>query len=65
MKQITMKMPAHNKRFCEMAVEVLARIMVLGITDGRNPSGGAVEPPLRKAAGTLSAIGGSAMEQLS
>ena len=42
---------ASNKRFCEMAVAVLARILVLGITDGRNPNCSAVEPPLRKAAG--------------
>ena len=34
-----------------MAVEVLARILVHGITVGRNTNFGAVEPPLRKAAG--------------
>ena len=50
---INIKMPADNKRFCEMAAEVLARILVLGKTDSRNPNCSAVEPPLRKAAGTL------------
>jgi len=44
-------MPAYNKRFCEMAVEVLAQIVVHGKTDGRNPNCSSVEPPLRKAAG--------------
>jgi len=50
-------MPAYNKRFCEMAVEVVAQIVVLGITVGRNPNCSAVDPPLRKAAGTLDASG--------
>ena len=50
-------MPAYNKRFCEMAVEVLVRIVVLGITVGRNPNCGWGEPPLRKAAGMLHASG--------
>jgi len=45
-----------------MAVEVLARIVVLGKTVGRTPNFGAVEPPLRKAAGTLAASGESAVD---
>ena len=49
----TVKMPAHNKRLCEMAAEVVAQIVVLGKTVGRNPNCSAVEPPLCKAAGTL------------
>ena len=40
------------KRFCKMAAEVLARIVVQGKTDGRNPNGSAFAPPLRKAVGT-------------
>ena len=40
-----------------MAVEVVAQIVVLGITVGRNPNCSAVDPPLRKAAGTLCASG--------
>jgi len=34
-----------------MAAEVLTRIAVLGITIGRSPNFGGVDPPLRKAAG--------------
>ena len=52
------KLAAANKRFCEMAAEVFARIVVLGKTVGRNPNFGAVEPPLRKAAGTLCVMRG-------
>jgi hypothetical protein len=47
----TVEMPAYNKRFCEMAVEVVAQILVRGITDSDSPNCSAVEPPLRKAAG--------------
>jgi len=35
--------------FACMAVEALARIVALGITVGRRPNGGCIEPPLRKA----------------
>ena len=52
-------MPAGNKRFCEMAAEVVARILVLWITDGRNPNCSAVEPLLRKAAGRCRQYGQS------
>ena len=48
-------MAADNKRFCEMAVEVVAQMAVRGITDADSPNCSAVEPPLRKAAGTLEA----------
>jgi hypothetical protein len=54
-------MPAANKRFCEMAVKVHARILVLGITVGRCPNFGWVEPPLRKAAGRCRQAAESAM----
>jgi hypothetical protein len=53
------EMPADNNRFCEMAVEVVAQILVLGITDGDSPNCSAVEPPLRKAAGRYVQCGGS------
>ena len=36
-----------------MAIEVVAQIVVLVITDGRNPNCSAVDPPLRKAAGRV------------
>ena len=57
-------MPADNKRFCEMAVEVLARIAVLGITGGCSPNCGAVEPPLRKAAGRYLQADNSALDRV-
>ena len=57
-------MPASNKRFCEMAVELLAQMVVLWITFGRNPNCNAVDPPLRKAAGTLSDILGRRAENI-
>ena len=58
-------MKADKERKCQyltsgfacMAVAVLTRILELGITIGRNPNCSAVEPPLRKAAGTSYASG--------
>ena len=57
------QMPAGNKRFCKMAVEVLARMVVLGITFGRSPDCGWVEPPLRQYAGRYLQAGDSAAGQ--
>jgi hypothetical protein len=36
-----------------MAADVIVQVVVFVITVGRSPCGGAVEPPLRKAAWTL------------
>jgi hypothetical protein len=50
---------SHNIRFCEMAAEVIFQAAVFWFTVGGSPKGSAVEPPLRKAAGTLAATRGT------
>jgi hypothetical protein len=54
-------MTAANKQFCAIAAEVIIHTFVFPLTVSDNPKGSAVDPLLRKAAGTLSASGDLAM----
>ena len=47
------KMPACNKRFGEIGVEVIVRISVCPLTGGDSPNCVQLTPQLRQAAGTL------------